>query len=34
MDWIIPGTVLTAKREEANRIEENFRAMFSRVHPL
>ena len=28
MDWIIPGTVLTAKREEANRIEENFRAMF------
>ena len=28
MDWIIPGTVLTAKREEADRIEENFRAMF------
>lgn len=28
MDWIIPGTVLTARREEADRIEENFRAMF------
>ena len=28
MEWMIPGTVLTAKREEADRIEENFRAMF------
>ena len=28
MEWTIPGTVLTAKREEADRIEENFRAMF------
>lgn len=28
MDWIIPGTVLTASREEAAATETNFRAMF------
>ena len=28
MDWIIPGTVLTARREDAERIEQQFSAMF------
>jgi DNA-binding transcriptional MerR regulator len=28
MQWIIPGTVLTADMAEADRIEEQFRAMF------
>ena len=28
MQWKIPGTVLTAQREEANQIETNFTAMF------
>ena len=28
MDWIIPGTVIPGKREESERIEENFQAMF------
>ena len=28
MQWKIPGTVLTAQREEANQIEANFTAMF------
>ena len=28
MQWIIPGTVLTAEMAEADRIEEQFRAMF------
>lgn len=28
MEWIIPGTVLTAQREEAASIENNFHAMF------
>jgi len=28
MSWTIPGTVLTAPREEAAHIEEQFRAMF------
>jgi len=28
MEWTIPGTVLTAQREEADRIPEQFRAMF------
>lgn len=28
MQWIIPGTVLTANREDAANIEKDFRAMF------
>ena len=28
MDWIIPGTTLTGKREEAKYLEDQFRAMF------
>lgn len=28
MDWIIPGTVLTAPREAADQIEQQFSAMF------
>jgi hypothetical protein len=28
MQWIIPGTVLTAEMADADRIEEQFRAMF------
>ncbi len=28
MNWTIPGTVLTAPREDAKHIEEQFRAMF------
>ena len=28
MDWIIPGTTLTARREEAQYIEQQFHAMF------
>ena len=28
MDWIIPGTTLTAKREDAAHIEEQFKSMF------
>ena len=28
MEWTIPGTVLTAPKEEADRIPEQFRAMF------
>lgn len=28
MEWIIPGTTLTAKREEAVHIEEQFKSMF------
>ena len=28
MDWIIPGTTLTAKREDADHIEDQFRSMF------
>ena len=28
MDWIIPGTILTAKREDAAHIEDQFRSMF------
>ena len=28
MDWIIPGTTLTAKREDANHIEDQFKSMF------
>lgn len=28
MDWILPGTVLTANREDAAYAEHNFRAMF------
>ncbi len=28
MDWIIPGTVLTASREDAPKIEERFSSMF------
>ena len=28
MEWTIPGTVLTAKREEAVNIEKDFKAMF------
>lgn len=28
MDWVIPGTVLKAPREEAEHIAEQFRAMF------
>ena len=28
MDWIIPGTTLVAKREDANHIEEQFKSMF------
>ncbi len=28
MDWIIPGTTLTGKREDANYIEKQFEAMF------
>lgn len=28
MDWTIPGTTLTAKREDAALIEEQFRSMF------
>lgn len=28
MDWIIPGTALTAKREDANHIEDLFKSMF------
>ena len=28
MDWIIPGTTLTARREDAQFIEQQFKAMF------
>ena len=28
MDWIIPGTTLTEKREEAKHVEDQFHAMF------
>ncbi len=28
MDWVIPGTTLTAKREDAAFIEDQFRSMF------
>lgn len=28
MDWIIPGTTLTVKREDANHIEDQFKSMF------
>lgn len=28
MDWIIPGTTITARREEANHVEDQFNAMF------
>lgn len=28
MDWMIPGTTLVAKREEAAQIEEQFKSMF------
>lgn len=28
MDWIIPGTTLTGKREEAKHVEDQFHAMF------
>ena len=28
MDWIIPGTTLTAKREDAYHIEDQFKSMF------
>lgn len=28
MDWVIPGTVLTGKREDAANIEEQFKSMF------
>lgn len=28
MDWIIPGTTLVARREDASLIEERFKAMF------
>lgn len=28
MDWTIPGTVITAPREEANHLQERFGAMF------
>lgn len=28
MDWIIPGTTLTAKREDASHIEDQFKSMF------
>ena len=28
MDWIIPGTTLAARREDAQSIEQQFRAMF------
>ena len=28
MDWIIPGTVITGKREEAAFIEKQFKSMF------
>ena len=28
MDWILPGTVLTVQREDAARIEDQFRSMF------
>ena len=28
MEWTIPGTVLTAKREDAVNIEKDFKAMF------
>ena len=28
MDWIIPGTTLAARREDADSIEQQFRAMF------
>lgn len=28
MDWTIPGTTLTAKREDANHIEDQFKSMF------
>lgn len=28
MEWIIPGTTITAQREEANHVEDQFNAMF------